>query len=312
MDIVSQACKIYGNKLALSFNGGKESDIVLSIVKNMTEEVKIYYVRDENDFPELVEHVENMRKKYDFNLFIYNDMKKAIIDLKDNHGIEAILTGIRKSDPSGISAHFQKSDINWPEITIISPLLDWEYKDVWNYIISNNLGHCKLYEQGYTSIGVVGNTFPNYHLFDGNVYRHASELENGSYEREGRINFMLPISFNASVIRGKGFGNSILGIPTANLNIDNKDIGIIDGVYFGYTFVDDIKYKFVMSCGTNPQFGDRSFEVHIIDMSYTDLYSKKLTINITDYIRPMKKYNNIDDLKIAIHKDITIAKVYSK
>jgi len=312
MDIVSRVCDIYENNVAFAFNGGKESDIVLNMIRQISHKIKIYYVRDKNDFPEISEHVEYMSAKYNLNLIIYDDMKNAIIDLKDNYGVKAILTGIRRSDPAGITSHFQKSDKNWPEITIVSPLLNWEYKHVWEYILTNDIEYCELYNRGYTSIGVIGNTFPNYHLFDGDLYDHASKLKDGGSERQGRIPFLLPIELSGKVIKGKGLANSVLGIPTANLNTDNKDVGIIEGVYIGYTYVNNNRYQFVMSCGKNPQFGDQSFEVHIIDMPYMYIYDIILNITITDYIRPMEKYSNIDELKTAICKDIQIARKMRK
>ena len=204
---------------------------------------------------------------------------------------------------------YKRQDNDWPDVIIVSPLLNWSYKDVWNYILSHDVEYCELYKRGYTSIGIKGNTFPNYKLYNNNnKYNHACELQDGDYERMGRIKIKLPITLSGKVVRGKGWGKKILGIPTANLDIaENK---LDDGVYMGYIYIKNKKYLFVMSCGINPQFGDKSFEIHIIDMIDDDLYNNILKITITRFIRPMEKYSTIDKLKEAIFKDIKYGKVH--
>ena len=38
---------------------------------------------------------------------------------------------------------------------VISPLFRWTDADVWNFIRSNNLEHCRLYDEGFTRIGCI-------------------------------------------------------------------------------------------------------------------------------------------------------------
>jgi len=310
MNIVEDSYQKYGNKLAMSYNGGKESDIVLNMVMKICPKITIYYVKHIDDFSEITSHIRNVCFKYCIDLLIFDDMKSSIIKLKEKYGIEAILTGIRSTDPYAPLSHYQVSDEDWSNIILVTPLLNWSYKDVWNHIIDNGIDYCRLYDKGYTSIGIKGNTFPNYYLYNVHegIYDHASKLNNDKYERYGRIKSVLPIETKGTVIKGKGWGKKILNIPTANLNINEKDLGLIDGVYSGDITVDGINYLFVMSCGTNPQFGDKSFEVHIIDMPDINLYGNVLRININRYIRSMEKYETIDELKNAMVIDINIVK----
>ncbi len=39
---------------------------------------------------------------------------------------------------------------------VLNPIVDWSDTDVWNFIKSNNLPYCKLYEQGYKRLGCIG------------------------------------------------------------------------------------------------------------------------------------------------------------
>lgn len=35
------------------------------------------------------------------------------------------------------------------------PIIDWSTEDVWNYIKTNNLRYCSLYDEGFDRIGCV-------------------------------------------------------------------------------------------------------------------------------------------------------------
>ena len=62
---------------------------------------------------------------------------------------------------------------------------------------------------------------------------------------------------SATVVKGFGRGSKLLGIPTANM--DMKEIGqkVNDtptGIYLGYTMLEGVVYKAVVSIGWNPYF----------------------------------------------------------
>lgn len=40
--------------------------------------------------------------------------------------------------------------------TLINPIIDWEEEDVWDFLNSNGIPHCSLYDEGYTRLGCVG------------------------------------------------------------------------------------------------------------------------------------------------------------
>jgi riboflavin kinase/FMN adenylyltransferase len=47
--------------------------------------------------------------------------------------------------------------------------------------------------------------------------------------------------------------------------------------------------------------------VHLIDFN-NDIYGKKIRVNFIKRIRGEKKFNNLDELKAQIHKDIKDAR----
>lgn len=38
---------------------------------------------------------------------------------------------------------------------LVSPIIHWEDKDVWEFLNSNNIEHCELYDNGYSRIGCI-------------------------------------------------------------------------------------------------------------------------------------------------------------
>jgi len=48
-----------------------------------------------------------------------------------------------------------------------NPILDWSYRDVWDFIKACELPYCNLYDHGYTSLGTVKDTIRNPELLKG-------------------------------------------------------------------------------------------------------------------------------------------------
>ncbi|KAE9389290.1 adenine nucleotide alpha hydrolases-like protein [Gymnopus androsaceus JB14] len=76
--------------------------------------------------------------------------------------INGILIGTRRTDPHGDKISFRcPTDNGWPEFDRINPIINWSYADVWTFLRQLNVPYCKLYDEGYTSLGSTYNTFPN-------------------------------------------------------------------------------------------------------------------------------------------------------
>ncbi|XP_065644418.1 FAD synthase isoform X2 [Hydra vulgaris] len=186
------------NQVCIGFNGGKDCTVVLhlilayfnSIFPEQKQELIGLYFKDPNQFLEVQQFIEECETEYNFKLITLEEgIKAGLSKLKKSHPeLKAIIMGTRRCDP--FSSHLKAlsmTDKGWPEFMRVLPLLDWSYGEVWQFLKKFNKPYCKLYDQGYTSLGSSKNTEKNPALLLPNgEYLSAYNLENEAYERLGR------------------------------------------------------------------------------------------------------------------------------
>lgn len=183
-------------KYALTFNGGKDCTLLLYLLLRMkfamkaltaSEEDKkllVLYIQTENSFPEIEDFINELSLKYskDMTLLRKDGTLKHV--LKDYCGYYLFM-GTRRSDPfSSQLGYCSATDSDWPSLVRVMPLLDWSYHEVWFLLIKSYFPICKLYRDGYTSLGNISNTRRNPRLAPGEP---AWKLLDESEERLGRI-----------------------------------------------------------------------------------------------------------------------------
>ena len=106
------------------------------------------------------------------------------------------------------------------------------------------------------------------------------------------------------VVAGRDRGGKLLGIPTANINL-NDELCPKTGIYAVTVEFNGQKYKGVANIGYSPTFDDHQFtvEVHILDFN-DNIYGKKIRVNFIKRIRDEKKFSNISELIDQIRLDI--------
>ena len=110
------------------------------------------------------------------------------------------------------------------------------------------------------------------------------------------------------VVKDRQVGTS-LGFPTANIVLDKDKFCLCDGVYVGKVMLDNKNYYAIINYGARPTFDleQKLLEVHIIDFC-GDLYGKEIEVLFLDYIRPIKKFDTIEQLKTQLQIDLKKAK----
>jgi len=112
-----------------------------------------------------------------------------------------------------------------------------------------------------------------------------------------------PFSLQGNVVAGAGRGKH-LGFPTANLELDPEQTLPADGIYATWAYFDGKSHKSVTNIGTCPTFNGKERTVEVYAMDYDgDLYGHGVKIDIIEYLRGEKKFDNVEELKKQIAED---------
>ena len=110
-------------------------------------------------------------------------------------------------------------------------------------------------------------------------------------------NFVL----EGTVIKGAQLGRTI-GFPTANIEYPTGIVELPYGVYSAKVG----NYRGVINWGLKPTVHNTLtpiLEIHILDFS-GDLYNQNLKIEVLKFIRKERKFENLEELKAQINKDV--------
>jgi len=115
-------------------------------------------------------------------------------------------------------------------------------------------------------------------------------------------------SLSGQVVSGDRRGSS-LGFPTANLDLMAEQALPSDGVYATITHTDDNSLPSVTNIGVRPTFGGskRLVETYILDFE-GDLLGRRLTIDLVDKLRDEKRYDDVEELKAQMARDVDKAR----
>jgi len=198
-------------ELALSFNGGKDSTVVLHLLRAAAADMDYcstsggtekgskmpfltFFFPHPDDFKEITAFVEDCGREYKLDVHAFPSdgsvgFKQGLQHLVQNRGVRAMVIGTRAGDPNAKGQDpFCPSSEGWPAFMRVNPILDWTYAEVWSFLRLAKCKYCSLYDEGYTSLGSTKDTKKNEALLDGKTgtYRPAHALLDQEAERAGR------------------------------------------------------------------------------------------------------------------------------
>jgi len=107
-----------------------------------------------------------------------------------------------------------------------------------------------------------------------------------------------------TVIRGDSLGKKI-GFPTANLSAHSEQFPP-NGVYAAEARIDNQSYCGVINLGVRPTVAagksERVLEIHLFDFN-RDIYGEDVEVRFLKFLRPEKKFENLDALVQQIRRD---------
>ena len=111
-------------------------------------------------------------------------------------------------------------------------------------------------------------------------------------------------SLRGKVCKGKKLGRT-LGFPTANVFFDKSTVIPKNGVYKTTVNIGTNKYTAITNTGINPTVGGEELRTETYIPEFDgNIYGQELLIEFIDFIRSEKKFENIDELKLQIEKDV--------
>ena len=167
--------------LAVSFSGGKDSLAVLMLVLNSDIKPKLFFIDTGLEFPETIDHVKNISKKFGLELIIgkptntfWDGLKYFGPPGKDYRWccktckLGPTTRQIKQHFPNGVlmfigqrryeSQQRANKEMIWhnpwvPGQVGASPIQHWSALHIWLYLFEQNVEFNSLYEQGLERIG---------------------------------------------------------------------------------------------------------------------------------------------------------------
>lgn len=137
--------------------------------------------------------------------------------------------------------------------------------------------------------------------------RIRAYIENGELDKAREL-LGHDFFYHFEVSEGNHLGTA-WDIPTINQALPTNFIVPKIGVYASKVVIDGKEYKSITNVGYKPTIGsdEVSSETNIFDFK-GDLYGKSVTVVLKFFIRPERKFEDIEELKRAIHNDIDYVK----
>ncbi len=126
-------------------------------------------------------------------------------------------------------------------------------------------------------------------------------------DMEGAAKFLgHPYTVTGVVEHGRRVGTSVLKVPTVNLRLPPEMALPPYGVYAARVLADGHSYIAATNIGVKPTFidgGAPTIEPHLLDFK-GDLYGNLIHVELHKFLRPEKRFDNPEELRLAIDKNI--------
>lgn len=151
--VIQRAFALYSvDEVAFSFNGGKDSTVLLHLLRagyylhkaekigcnrdlmdgEIAFPIRTIYFESASAFPEINSFTYETAKSYGLQMEIIRlDFKAGLEALLKSKPIRAIFLGVRIGDPTAVGQEqFSPSSPGWPPFMRVNPILDWSYRFV--------------------------------------------------------------------------------------------------------------------------------------------------------------------------------------
>ena len=191
-DVLDWSLSSFDNKVTLAFSGQAEDCVILDMLyKIRGKDVNVFMLDTGRLNQELYDLVDDVRSKYGIQIRLCSPDQKEVEDMVQEHGANlfykepqyrimccgvrkvnvlkrvlkeyrAWISGVRRGQITTRSNTKKVQPDQQFNLVKISPIADWTWKQVWDYVKANKVPYCSLYDKGYTSIGCAPCTKPTF------------------------------------------------------------------------------------------------------------------------------------------------------
>jgi phosphoadenosine phosphosulfate reductase len=165
------ALQMHPDGYYVAFSGGKDSIVTLDLVRKAGVRHTVHFQVTTVDPPELLAYIKKHypEVKWDkprvsmYRLIPLEGMpptrraRYCCKELKENGGVgRFVITGIRAEEGTARSKRKLTEPCTNKNLRYLHPMIYWDTVQVWDYIRTNRIPYCILYDQGKKRIGCIG------------------------------------------------------------------------------------------------------------------------------------------------------------
>lgn len=184
-DVLKWAVETFGNGVALATGFGAEGCVLVHLLAQVNPAARFFYLDTDVLFPETYELRDRLEERYGIRF----ERRATSVTLDEQAtkfgeklwetrpdeccrirkveplrdivtSLDAWITAIRRDQsPARANAGVVERDAKFG-IVKINPLARWSSKDVWNFIVANDVPYNPLHDRGYPSVGCAPCTTP--------------------------------------------------------------------------------------------------------------------------------------------------------
>ena len=176
-EVLAHVVDEYHPRLYVACSFQKEASVILDLLLAIEPAARVFTLDTGVLFPETYEMWRRIEQRYGIEIDVYRGdwidglwhrdpdsccgMRKVEPLERALSGVDAWITGLRR-DQSAARADTPKlgADSGHPGKLKCAPLADWSEKDIWRYIVENDVPYHPLHDRGYASIGCTHCTSP--------------------------------------------------------------------------------------------------------------------------------------------------------